>query len=224
MAHSPTSPSHFVTRHGRAHSPEASFGHETRFQWQGAQFVSDVAYKLPDTKMTKSAVFGTSARQGMDDENADAKKRSTGPGSYNIEHCYGFHSEYNKKPAYRFGGATRQSMDMKTPSPGAVYNTQEVYRTGKDKGIKISFNCDSRKPLYNESAASNADILWPKLPQGTAVSIGKRLKVKGLGHDTPGAVYEVHKIVNFKTGPAFSFGKSKASRFKGDKNDLGFDI
>mmetsp|Transcript_6146 Transcript_6146/g.9268 ORF Transcript_6146/g.9268 Transcript_6146/m.9268 type:complete len:234 (-) Transcript_6146:239-940(-) len=210
------SPSKFTTRFGVCNAPEPSFGGEERFSWQKASYVSDVVYQLPDTKSSKGSVFGTSLRTGMDDENPDAKKRTTGPGSYNVEPCYDNISEYSHHKAQRFACAAREGMNMKTPSPGAVYNTSGVYRNGKDKYIKISFNCDARKPLYNESASANADLLWPKLDRGPSITMGKRLKRRTKGDDTPGAIYEVHKIQGFKTGPSFSFGKSKASRFKDD--------
>jgi hypothetical protein len=217
---SPTKSKPFITRYGASKSPELPFPHEERFAWQKAQFVSDVAYKLPDTKMTIGSVFGTSARNGLDDENPDAKKRTTGPGSYNIDRCFDSLSEYATHKASRFGGAAREGMNMKTPSPGAVYDTANVFKHGKDKNIKISFNCDKRRPLHNSSASENADMLWPKLDRGPAITIGKRLKHRSKGDDTPGAVYEVHKKVNFKTGPSFSFGRSKASRFKGTDDPL----
>lgn len=223
MSLSPSKSKGFVTRYGPQQTPQPEFPHEERFAWQKAQFVSDVAYKLPDTKMTIGSVFGTSVRAGMDDENPDAKKRTTGPGSYNIDRCFDSLSEYHTHSAGRFSCAAREGMNMKTPSPGAVYDTQKIFKNGRDKNIKISFNCDKRKPLYNESASQNADMLWPKLDRGPAISIGKRLKRKEKGSDTPGAVYEVHRIQNFKTGPSFSFGRSKASRFKGDAMDLSLD-
>jgi hypothetical protein len=221
-ASSPSKPSSapFVTRYGVSTSPEPHFGNEERFSWQKAQFVSDVVYQLPDAKEKRGVMFGTSARGGMDDLNPDAKKRSTGPGSYHIESCYNSISEYPHHAAYRFGAAARQSMDMKTPSPGAIYNTTELFKNGKDRNIKISFNRDNRMPLNGQPAGVNADMLWPKLPKGTSVTIGKRLKYKSMGADTPGAIYDVHKVVGFKTGPSFSFGKSKASRFKNTLEDL----
>ena len=223
MSRSPSKSKGFVTRYGPTKSPEPPFSQEERFTWQKAQFVSDVAYKLPDTKMTIGSVFGTSVRTGMDDENPDAKKRTTGPGSYNVEPCFDALSEYSTRKASRFACAAREGMNMKTPSPGAVYNTGEIYRDGKDKRIKISFNCDKRRPLYNESASQNADLLWPKLDRGPAISMGKRLKYRTKGDCTPGAVYEVHNIQNFKTGPSFSFGRSKSSRFQGDGMNLSLD-
>jgi hypothetical protein len=67
--------------------------------------------------------FGNSLRTGMDDENPDAKKRSTGPGSYEFANCYDHLSEYQSTHANRFALAPRQSMAMKTPSPGAVFKT-----------------------------------------------------------------------------------------------------
>ena len=225
-AHSPerkTRSANFTTRYGVAHSPDTKFGTEERFQWQNAQFVSDVSYHLPDTKSKIGSIFGTSARGGMDDVNPDAKKRSTGPGSYNVDDCYDCLSEYLSHKGPKFSCAPREGMDMKTPSPGAVYNTSELFRSGKDKSIKISFNCDTRPPLYNPSVSANADMLLLKPERGPAISIGKRLKHKSRGADTPGAIYDVHKIQSFKTGPSFSFGRSKQSRFKSDDAALSLD-
>jgi hypothetical protein len=223
--HSPTrkakSPT-FTTRYGITHNPETKFGKEERFQWQNAQFVSDVAYQLPDTKSKIGSIFGTSARGGLDDMTADSKKRSTGPGSYNVEE-FDCLSEYLTHKGPKFSCAARQGMDMKTPSPGAVYNTSELFRSGKDKAIKISFNCDRRPPLYNPSISANADLLLLKPDRGPSVTIGQRLKPKSRGADTPGAIYEVHKIQSFKTGPSFSFGRSKQSRFKEDGFSLSLD-
>ena len=82
-----------VTRYGQISQNQLKFGTEERFAWQKPQSSSDVVYKLPDMTMTKSAVFGTSLRQGMDD-NPDVKKRSTGPGSYDFSPCYD-HLRYN---------------------------------------------------------------------------------------------------------------------------------
>lgn len=214
----------FTTRYGIVHSPQTKFGSEERFQWQNAQFVSDVSYHLPDTKTKVGSVFGTSARGSLEGDNPDNKKKSTGPGSYNVESCYESLSEYMCHKGPKFSCAARQSLDMKTPSPGAVYNTGELFRNGKDKDIKISFNCDTRRPLHNPSISANADLLLLPPDRGTAVTIGKRLNYKSKGSGTPGAIYEVHKIQNFRTGPSFSFGRSKQSRFKDDGVNLSLDV
>ena len=69
--HSPTrskSGGHFVSRYGVVRNSELSFSKEERFNWQNSQYVSDVVYQLPDSKSRIGSVFGTAARNGMDDE------------------------------------------------------------------------------------------------------------------------------------------------------------
>ena len=172
-------------------SSEAIFGTEERFAWQNAKFASDVAYNLPEGKPSKSVVFGNSLRTG-DDSNPDAKKSSTGPGSYDTSHSLEFNSEHATSRMTRFGAAPRQSMAMKTPSPGAVYNIEQLFWNGPEKGIAIGFNCDHRPPLYGNSAGSNADMFVPKSSTGVAITIASRFKQKNPGRGTPGAIYDVH--------------------------------
>ena len=118
-------------------------GTEERFAWQKPQFSSDVMYELPSVSMNRVVSFPSAVRGGMDD-NTDAKKRSTGPGTYSFGHCYDRLSDYCVHRANRFADAPRQSMDMKTPSPGAVYNVDKCYWNGPVKNIGISFNKDQR--------------------------------------------------------------------------------
>ena len=131
------------TRYGPVHSPITRMGSEERFAWQKPQNSSDVMYELPSQNMGRVVSF-PSAIRGGNDENADIKKRSTGPGSYNPTHCYDRLSEYCVHKANRFADAPRQSMDMKTPSPGAVYNVDKCYWNGPEKFNGISFNKDQR--------------------------------------------------------------------------------
>ena len=181
-------------------------------------------YDLPDMNPGKGSQFGTSTRKGMDDINPDNKKRSTGPGSYHVEQCYNACSEYPTRRSFRFSGAPRQSMAEKTPSPGAVYNTDGLFNSGSNKTIPISFGNDIRRPLDGVPAGVNAEMLWPALPKGKSVSIGKKLNKSSRFGGTPGAIYDVHKRVDFRTGPSFSFGRSKAARFKDDINKLSLDM
>lgn len=44
-------------RFGPVKKPEAVFGTEQRFQWQNSKYAADVAYDLPDVKMTRSGAF-----------------------------------------------------------------------------------------------------------------------------------------------------------------------
>lgn len=195
-----------------------------RFHWQSSNKASDVVYSLPDMNSGKGFQFGTGTRQGMDDINPDAKKRSTGPGSYHVEECFSAYSEYPTRRAFRFSGAARQSMAEKTPSPGAVYNTEGLFSSGSNKVIPIGFGTDVRRPLDGVPTSLNADMLWPALPKGKSVTIGAKLNKKSRFAGTPGAIYDVHKVVDFKTGPSFSFGRSKASRFQDDMNKLSLDL
>jgi len=204
-----------VTRYGPIPDGSIKFGTEERFAWQRAQYVSDVVYKLPDTSLTRDVIFSSSVRQGMDAENPDAKKRSTGPGSYNPGNCYDHISEYIARKGNRFGAAPRESMAMKTPSPGAIYQIEKCYYMGPEKNKGISFNCDNRPPLNaGGGCGANADVNCPPLPKGPSITIAGRWKEKNLSASGPGAVYDVHKVLNFKTGPSFSFGKGKGDRFK----------
>eukprot|EP01038_Epipyxis_sp_PR26KG_P005932 gene5932-8179_t len=208
-----TSPKKDVTRYGPIKSIDQKFGTEKRFNWQAPQFSSDVIYHIPDDKVSKSVIFGSSLRDTSND-NPDAKTRSNGPGSYDVVHCFDHLSEYVKKNGNRFPNAARQSMALKTPSPGAVYNIDNAFYMGPEKKMGIGFGNSSRQPLFNSSAGADADMFIPKYETGPAITISKRFNSKSTTSLTPGAVYDVHLKVNFKTGPAYSFGKGKGSRFK----------
>ena len=143
MSRSQTAPQKPCTRYGTISSPVAKMGNEERFTWQKATSSSDGVYDLPDVKSTRIVTFGSALRNG-DQSNPDAIKRTTGPGSYEFGHCYDNISDYRHRHANRFGGAPRESLELKTPSPGAVYDITKQYWNGPDKGTKIGFNCDSR--------------------------------------------------------------------------------
>lgn len=207
MASSP-SPKKKVTRYGPVKQCDIKFGTEERFQWQKSKYVSDIVYALPDTSIAKSIIFSSSLRGGM-----DIPRSSTGPGSYNPGECYDFMSEYVARKGNRFGAAARESMAMKTPSPGAVYNIDGCYTMGPEKNKGISFNCDQRPPLYGSGAGSNADMVFPKLPTGPKITIAGRWKEKTLNKPGPGAIYDVLKF-RVNSTPSYSFGKGKGNRFK----------
>jgi len=199
------------TRYGPVTMTDQRFGKEERFRWQKAGSTSDVSYQLPSTIMTRSSQFGTDVRRPLDD--GDARKSSTGPGSYNPGKCANFVSMYVHHQAQRFSSAPRGSMDMKTPSPGAVYNLGQTYWNGPVKSLGIGFNCDERKPLSNgDNCTKDADMFMPKPTTGTARTIAGRLKYRTRGDDTPGAIYEIGKYER-KGGPAFTFGKGRGDRF-----------
>ncbi|KAJ1436494.1 hypothetical protein B484DRAFT_445615 [Ochromonadaceae sp. CCMP2298] len=207
------SPKKTMTRYGAVKQADLKFGTEERFRWQSAQDTSDVIYEIPELTASRSVLFGCSLRKGLDDENPDNKKRSTGPGSYNFAPCFDHHSEYAVKHAGRFSQAARQSMAMKTPSPGAVYNIEKQYWNGPVKDEGIGFANGERGELYGTSTAANADMFFPRPAVGPQISIAKRFKPKSLNAATPGAIYDVHKKRDFKTGPSFSFGHGRAKRF-----------
>ena len=196
-----------VTRYGVVGNNSTRFGNEERFAWQKAKFQSDCVYALPSSMMTRSSRFGGANRKPLNDN----ENGTTGPGSYNPEKCYDAISDKVYHPAQRFSAAPRESMVMKTPSPGAVYNVGKTYWNGPDKSQPIGFNRDHRKPLHvGENASKDADMFLPKPTYGTARSIAKKLKRKEKGSDTPGAVYD---IVRTNRGPEFSFGKGRGDRF-----------
>eukprot|EP01039_Chlorochromonas_danica_P001774 gene1775-1939_t len=207
------SPKKEVTRYGPVHCTDCKFGDEKRFQWQSGSGTSDSIYNLPKMTMSRSVLFGQSLRADMADENPDSKKRATGPGSYDVANSYEFNSEYVSKKGTMFPCAARQSMAMKTPSPGAVYNIEKKYWNGPDTNTGIGFPQSSRQDLFNRSAGADADMFFPRTDRGPAVTIAGRHEYRPMG-STPGPIYDVHKKVDFRSGPAFSFGKGKGDRFR----------
>jgi hypothetical protein len=180
-------------RTGVIHHQEITFGSEERFSWQKPKYVCDVTYDPPNSSSTKSVLFGTSSRAGgADFVDPETKKRSNGPGSYDYARSYDFNSEYVSKKGIRFAGAPRQSMAMKTPSPGAVYDIQKKYYMGPETSRGISFGKDVRKPLASSATSADAEILVPKLPSAPAISFGKKIPLLKKNNDVPGAIYDVH--------------------------------
>jgi hypothetical protein len=182
-----------VTRYGTVKFPDVKFGDEERFRWQNSRNSNDCAYDLPDMTMSRSVKFGFSLRKGMDDENPDNKKRSTGPGSYQFSECYDHNSEYGKHEANRFACAARQSMAVKTPSPGAVYNIEKKYYRGPEKPMGVGFANANRQAPIGKSVSANADMFVPKPDYGSAITMAGKPKPKTLNTQTsPGAVYDAH--------------------------------
>lgn len=192
----PRSPKKEVTRFGQVKQTDIRFGSEERFKWQNALNSSDVAYELPQMTSTRSVVFGSSLRVGMNEENPDNKKRNTGPGSYDVAPCFDHISEYVTKQAPRFSCAARQSMALKTPSPGAVYNIEKQYWNGPVKNEGIGFVNATRQNLYGSSLGANADMYLPKSDTGRSITIAKRFKIKKGSDSTPGPIYDVHVSLN----------------------------
>lgn len=210
-AKSPQKKKKEVTRYGLVSQNQPAFAKEERFSWQKAAFTSDTVYDVKPIRPNTGIVFGTANRKPL---NEAGSKSSTGPGSYDFTKCYDHNSEYGSTWAGRFSVAARESMAVKTPSPGAVYKLGKCYWNGPDRSQPIGFPCSTRKPLYEGSSCADADMFMPKSDTGNGITMAGRPKAKKLEQPTPGAVYDVHKYVNFKTGPAFSFGKGKGSRFK----------
>ncbi len=200
-------PRDLITRYGPRDQSTVSFAKEERFAWQKAKFQSDVVYDVKPEGAGRSVIFSGSLREDACD-NPDAKKRSTGPGSYDVSNAPNFISEYIRKGGNRFASAARESMAVKTPSPGPVYTIEGCFFNGVDRGKKISFNCDKRKPLH-EGTPTDADMLWPQLSKGPSVTIAKRIPQKVKGSDTPGP----YQLRPQATGPQFSFGKGRGDRF-----------
>lgn len=182
-----------VTRYGRVRSPQTRFGNEERFLWQSDKNINDVSYQLPSVRNHRSVRFGQSLRQSMDEmTNPDSKTRDTGPGSYDISGSFDFVSDYVNHQATRFAGAPRKSMEMKTPSPGAVYNIEKKYYTGPDKREGISFSVAGRSALFTKPVTANADMYVPKPDRGPEITMGLRPKKKLLDNGTPGCIYDSH--------------------------------
>jgi hypothetical protein len=131
------------TRYGVITTPATKIGSEERFSWQKLTASTDGIYDLPDQRCPRTMTFGTSIRMS-EESNSDAVKRRAGPGTYESSTCYDKVSDYTNKQGNRFSLAPRESLDLKTPSPGPVYVISNQYWNGADKGIKIGFNCDTR--------------------------------------------------------------------------------
>jgi hypothetical protein len=189
------------TRYGPIADNVIKFGSEQRFQWQNAKNSCDCAYEIPDDPPRKSVIFPADPKKPLCD-NPDAAKNSTGPGSYDVSKGFDVASEYVKHVGNKFSVAQRQSMAMKTPSPGAVYNIDKVYYNGPDHGQKVGFNLDSRKPLYDgDCAGKNADPVYPKLPTTTGITIGRRFKPKARLKESPS--YDPYVSVHFLSPAQF---------------------
>lgn len=199
-----------VTRYGVVSNCQPVFAKEERFSWQKPKFSTDCVYDLMDSPNTRNVLFGTSLRKPL---NEAGTKSSTGPGSYEFMPCYDHCSGYKKLYGNKFAQAPRQSMAVKTPSPGAVYDLGQAYYRGPEKKKGLGFANSTRGELYGKSTSTDADLYMPKTDYGYGITMAGRPKQKTLNHSTPGAVYDVHKVVNFQTGPSFSFGKGKGNRF-----------
>lgn len=131
------------TRYGVITTSATKIGSEERFSWQKQTSSTDGMYDLPDQRCHRTVTFGTALRMS-EESNSDAVKRRAGPGTYECSTCYDKVSDFKNKQGNRFALAPRESLDLKTPSPGPVYVISNQYWNGAEKGIKIGFNCDTR--------------------------------------------------------------------------------
>mmetsp|Transcript_33680 Transcript_33680/g.34305 ORF Transcript_33680/g.34305 Transcript_33680/m.34305 type:complete len:133 (+) Transcript_33680:162-560(+) len=110
-------------------------------------------------------------------------------------------------------------------SPGSIYHLEGIFREGIDKKYPIRFSRTNRSPVTFYTEGLHVEYRTPPLPACRPISIGSRIERRNKDKETTQAVsyiYEVEKINTFKTGPSFSFSKSKAPRFysKDDKRDI----
>jgi len=197
---------------------------EERFTWQKPSYLSDSMYNLPSAMDKKNATkFGSSTREDwkcLTTNKKDSVNPYTGPGRYRtLDERQALSSAPNLKNV-RFGSGRREFGDLKTPSPGPAYHYDGVYRYGKDKKLAPGFNKDDRPPLNADLIRSNCQASYmPRLPSGgPRVVFGKDegFRERGGGGDaarrSPGPIYDTSRH-DFRTGPSFSFGASKAKRF-----------
>lgn len=184
------------------------FGTEERFRTQNCQ--TDNLYSLPKIDDTKSVIFPCATRL-FESDTSRLNASSNGPGSYDVQHSSKFYSEYPKKDAVRFGTAPRESMIMKTPSPGAVYQIDKVYFNGPKSKSGLSFGHDSR--FAETKGLESSGLFIPKSDTGRAFHIGQKLKMIEPCSGSPGPIYNAHLRKEYPT-PAYSFGKNKNDRFK----------
>lgn len=201
----PMSPTAYMSRYGIKNSPEPTFGVGERFHGDGSD-KWDLVYEQSGSLKSNGTKFSKSKQIG--DINVPA---SINVGPYDVAPGYNALSEFRVSRSSKFLTDTRKGLDLCTPSPGSIYDTVGVYSRGSDKKIKISFNCDKRLPLHYNTPTTNVEFSNPALPQGISKSFGKKLAPKKPTVVTPGAIYDVHRVKTFKTGPSFSFGGN--SRF-----------
>ena len=201
---------------------------EGRFKWQDPINDFDAFYSLPSTIDHKTAVFGSSTRSDWENtwmNKKDGMNPNAGPGQNGTPNDRQL-SDYPNPATVKFGHCVRPDMSAEYGyrSPGPKYDLEGVFKHGKDtKKLKIGFNKDHRKPLY-EGTDTDAQY-FPQLRKGLSVTMAGRRKEKKLGlgeSQSPGAIYNMQKYCfggNLTSGdpifknPSFSFGKSRAPRF-----------
>lgn len=202
-----------ATRTGVTTGKNTFIAEEERFLWQKPINDYDAFYDLPSTLRPTCTQFGSSTR--ADWENTWKNKKDTynpnaGPGQNGAPDTR-LLSQNRRIKDIRFGTAPR-SIDHRTETPGPDYNLGAAYARGVESRIPISFSRDQRKPL-SDNVKSRTDALYhPKLPKGKAITIAGRRKPNRFETEkSPGAIYDMAKY-DFRSGPSFSFGRSKAKR------------
>lgn len=201
------------TRMGLTKGKNIFIAEEERFIWQKPINEYDAFYDLPPTIEKRGVMFGSSTRS--DWENTWKNKKDTynpnaGPGQNGTPDSR-LLSQNRRVKDVKFGTAPR-SIDHSNNNPGPDYNLGRAFKNGVDNRISIGFNKDMRKPL-SDNLKSRTDAMYdPRLPKGKAITIaGRRRPNRFETERSPGAIYNMAKY-DFKSGPSFSFGRSKAKR------------
>ena len=200
---------------------------EERFRWQRPPNAFDAIYKVTLDSQVRDLHFGTSTREDWKTtmiNKRDSFNPNAGPGSYKLDKEFLVSSEMHFIEAPRFQDAPRESMALKTCTPGPIYNIEKVYKRGKEESLGVSFGRSKRKNLH---ASSAADALYaPKLDRpdfAVSFGAGDRFHYEpkfSLTMSTPGPIYNVNDpkcIDNIKIRPpSIVWGKGRGSRFKTD--------
>lgn len=196
---------------------------EERFIWQKPINDFDAFYSLPSSMSGHATGFGSSTRSDWENtwrNKKDCDNPNAGPGQNGTPKDRNL-STYPNVSTCKFGLAPRNFIDPKKLAPGPKYDLEGVFKHGRDGKIPISFNKDQRKPLTDNESVDAYYV--PRIPKGKSVTIGARRKEKTLGlgeHQSPGPIYDLYKygfgcdLSCGRTGPSFSFGASRAPRFK----------
>ena len=207
----PPAPRAQDTRHGVKSGGNAFIGTERRFHWQGDMVKTHAMYDLPTQLKSHGApVFGTSTRE--DWENTVRNKRdyiNPNAGPANVDATGAIAATAARSPRIKFAKEPRKSMaNVNNPTCPHAYSLGAAYKRGSEaRKLAIGFNRDRRPDLTGKPLTEA--MYYPRSAKvGTAKTIGARLEPREMrgGLLSPGPVYEVHKITNFKTGPAFTFG------------------
>ena len=176
-------------------------------------------YDIPSSLSRNGGMMGSSTRLDRarsSDNPPPIVNPSAGPGTYEVDLSY----KQSRKEGYsqKFNMAPRKGMALSSESPGPVYELGHAYKYGVDKRYPISFNKDKRRPISTFGTETrNADFLVVRKKRNNkGITIARRLDDEdnelSLKSTVPGPIYSPQR--DFKTGPSFSFGRSKAKRFR----------